>query len=136
MKNPDFTDVKSGLAECLRNPNMRQSGTYDNFVILHLKKLTYVFRALICVNYPCVVNATKQLYIAFDVFSKIVFITSFHLIQVKLNLNLACEYLQRIAFFCLKQSVLCCCYHPLILYMQRQNIIFNQANFLFRLFAL
>ena len=31
----------------------------DNFVILHLKKLTYVFRTLICVNYPCVVNATK-----------------------------------------------------------------------------
>ena len=23
IKNPDFTDVKSGLAECLRNPNMR-----------------------------------------------------------------------------------------------------------------
>ena len=58
-KYPDFTDVKSGLAECLRYPSNMLCRTRDNFVILHLKKLTYVFQSLTCVNYPCVVNATK-----------------------------------------------------------------------------
>ena len=37
-------------------PTNIKTGTCDNFVILHLKKLTYVFRTLTCMNYIYVVT--------------------------------------------------------------------------------